>query len=87
MCLKGYDPDKITILTTYNGQKYLIRDIIHQKCSWSSIFKKPSKITTVDKFQGQQNDYILLSLVRTEHVGHIRDPKRFLFIYICFNPL
>lgn len=76
MILKGYDPNKITILTTYNGQKFLIRDIIHQKCSWSKIFQKPRKITTVDKFQGQQNDYILLSLVRTKNVGHIRDPRR-----------
>jgi len=76
MVLKGYDPNTITILTTYNGQKYLIRDIIHQKCSWSKIFRKPKKITTVDKFQGQQNDYILLSLVRTKNVGHIRDPRR-----------
>ena len=30
----------------------------------------------VDKFQGQQNDYILLSLVRTESVGHVRDVRR-----------
>jgi intron-binding protein aquarius len=34
------------------------------------------KITTVDKYQGQQNDYILLSLVRTKTVGHIRDVRR-----------
>ncbi|CAG2180283.1 unnamed protein product [Oppiella nova] len=33
-------------------------------------------ITTVDKYQGQQNDYILLSLVRTKTVGHIRDVRR-----------
>lgn len=30
----------------------------------------------MDKFQGQQNDYILLSLVRTRFVGHIRDVRR-----------
>ena len=30
----------------------------------------------MDKFQGQQNDYILLSLVRTESVGHVRDVRR-----------
>lgn len=36
----------------------------------------PHKITTVDKFQGQQNDYILLSLVRTYNVGHLRDVRR-----------
>jgi hypothetical protein len=30
----------------------------------------------VDKYQGQQNDYILLSLVRTKAVGHLRDVRR-----------
>ena len=75
MVLIGYPPQKITILTTYNGQKYLIRDIFHQKCHWNPLFKRP-KITTVDKYQGQQNDYVLLSLVRTNSVGHIRDPRR-----------
>lgn len=33
-------------------------------------------MTTVDKFQGQQNDFILLSLVRTRFVGHLRDVRR-----------
>ena len=33
-------------------------------------------MTTVDRFQGQQNDFILLSLVRTKTVGHIRDVRR-----------
>jgi len=34
------------------------------------------QVTTVDKYQGQQNDYIILSLVRTATVGHIRDVRR-----------
>ena len=76
MCLIGYDPKTITILTTYNGQKELIKDIFKQKCSWSPIFSAPSKITTVDKYQGQQNDYVLLSLVRTNNMGHLRDIRR-----------
>ena len=36
----------------------------------------PECVSTVDKYQGQQNDYILLSLVRTESVGHMRDIRR-----------
>lgn len=40
------------------------------------MFGRPHKVTTVDKFQGQQNDYILLSLVRTKNVGHLRDVRR-----------
>ena len=34
------------------------------------------QVTTVDRFQGQQNDFILLSLVRTKTVGHLRDVRR-----------
>lgn len=34
------------------------------------------QVTTVDKYQGQQNDYVLLSLVRTRTVGHLRDVRR-----------
>lgn len=30
----------------------------------------------MDRYQGQQNDFIILSLVRTKTVGHIRDVRR-----------
>ena len=30
----------------------------------------------MDRYQGQQNDYIILSLVRTKTVGHLRDVRR-----------
>jgi len=76
MRILGYPANKITILTTYNGQKQLIRDVLRRRCSWNPIFGKPLKVTTVDKYQGQQNDFILLSLVRTKNVGHLRDPRR-----------
>eukprot|EP01132_Coremiostelium_polycephalum_P002420 gene2420-2988_t len=76
MRLMGYPSEKITILTTYNGQKALIRNIIQEKCKNDPLFGSPHKITTVDKYQGQQNDYVLLSLVRTKTYGHIRDIRR-----------
>lgn len=34
------------------------------------------QVATVDKYQGQQNDYVLLSLVRSRVVGHLRDVRR-----------
>ena len=43
-----------------------------QRCGHSHLYGLPAKIATTDKFQGQQNDYILLSLVRTKAVGHLR---------------
>ncbi|KAK2567367.1 RNA helicase aquarius [Acropora cervicornis] len=76
MRLIGYPADKIAILTTYNGQKHLIRDVIRQRCANNPLIGQPSKVTTVDRYQGQQNDYIILSLVRTKTVGHIRDVRR-----------
>jgi len=76
MRLVGFPAEKISILTTYNGQKALIRDVVRQRCSWNPLFGEPSKITTVDKFQGQQNEFIIVSLVRTAHVGHLRDVRR-----------
>lgn len=76
MRLLGYPSEEITILTTYNGQKSLIRDVASTRCKPYPWFGMPSNISTVDKYQGQQNDYIILSLVRTKSVGHIRDVRR-----------
>ena len=33
MRLCGYPAEKISILTTYNGQKHLIRDVIENRCA------------------------------------------------------
>jgi len=76
MRMIGYPGEKITILTTYNGQKHLIRDIVRKRCLTNPLIGLPKKITTVDKYQGQQNDYILLSLVKTKNIGHLRDVRR-----------
>eukprot|EP01091_Cochliopodium_minus_P018586 TRINITY_DN7576_c0_g1_i1.p1 TRINITY_DN7576_c0_g1~~TRINITY_DN7576_c0_g1_i1.p1 ORF type:complete len:1581 (+),score=553.90 TRINITY_DN7576_c0_g1_i1:419-4744(+) len=74
--LRGYPASSITILTTYNGQKQLLRDVVKKRCLSNKNIGFPHKIATVDRFQGQQNDIILLSLVRTNNVGHIRDVRR-----------
>ena len=76
MRLLGYEASKISILTTYNGQKALIRDVCNARCANNPLIGLPHKIATVDKYQGQQNDFILLSLVRTYNVGHLRDVRR-----------
>ncbi|KAJ3096445.1 hypothetical protein HDU96_000766 [Phlyctochytrium bullatum] len=76
MRLLGYPAHKISILTTYNGQKALIEDVLERRCRKNPLFGLPLRVSTVDKYQGQQNDYILLSLVRTKTIGHIRDVRR-----------
>jgi intron-binding protein aquarius len=78
LVLIGHPPDKISILTTYNGQKDLISDVISHRCGSDTPLAgcTPFAVATVDQYQGQQNDIILLSLVRTKSVGHFRDIRR-----------
>eukprot|EP00953_Heterococcus_sp_UTEX-ZZ885_P034507 17863-Heterococcus_DN1.PRE.2 len=140
MRLLGYPAEKIAILTTYNGQRALIGDVLQQsnggeissiaaqccisalpvvatieraaavaeaeqqcrvhahsfhivvtryntdtcwivtcslcfgvtqRCANSPIFGMPGAVQTVDKYQGQQSDYVLLSLVRTKRYLHL----------------
>ncbi|CAD5223774.1 unnamed protein product [Bursaphelenchus okinawaensis] len=76
MRILGYPADKITILTTYNGQRSLLYDIFDRRCKENPLLGMPHIISTVDKYQGQQNDYVILSLVRTRNIGHLRDIRR-----------
>lgn len=61
MRLLGYPADKITILTTYAGQRALVKDVLSHRCA-NPIFGLPKAVATVDKYQGEQNDCKLLPL-------------------------
>ncbi|KAK1983856.1 intron-binding protein aquarius [Colletotrichum cereale] len=76
MRLLGYPASKISILTTYAGQRALVRDVLAHRCANKAVFGMPKVVTTVDKYQGEQNDYIILSLTRTSRVGYLRDIRR-----------
>ena len=76
MRLLGYPASSISILTTYAGQRALIRDVLNHRCARNRLFGLPRIVTTVDKYQGEQNDYVILSLVRTNRVGYLRDIRR-----------
>ena len=56
MRLLGYPADKITILTTYAGQRALVKDVLSHRCAKNPIFGLPKAVATVDKYQGEQND-------------------------------
>lgn len=76
MRLLGYPASKISILATYAGQRALIKDVLDHRCKRNSLFGLPRHVSTVDKYQGEQNEYVILSLVRTKSVGYLRDIKR-----------
>ncbi|XP_070552965.1 NFX1-type zinc finger-containing protein 1-like [Ptychodera flava] len=70
---QGYRRQQITILTAYSGQLHVIQ------------YKMPKeefegvRVTTIDNFQGEENDIILLSLVRSneeEKVGFLKVDNR-----------
>ena len=74
LLMQGYDPSMITVLTTYSGQ------LLHfKKVRRSQFMLQQVRISTVDNFQGEENDIIILSLVRSneeENVGFLRIANR-----------
>lgn len=71
MRLLGYPASKISILTTYAGQRALVKDILAFRCENEAIFGMPKIVTTVDKYQGEQNDCKLMSGLGMSHTDHI----------------
>ncbi|XP_034642892.1 NFX1-type zinc finger-containing protein 1 [Trachemys scripta elegans] len=70
---QDYLPSQITILTTYTGQLFCLRKLMPAK-----IFTGV-KVHVVDKYQGEENDIILLSLVRSnkeERAGFLQISNR-----------
>lgn len=81
MRLVGYPADQIAILSPYNGQVALIQEILRVRCAPHQETFGPSLpvVSTVDKFQGRQANFVLLSLVRTKSsIGHLNDIRRFI---------
>ncbi|XP_071958540.1 NFX1-type zinc finger-containing protein 1-like [Antedon mediterranea] len=62
---QGYKPSEITILTTYTGQLFQFKKIM------KSQFFKGVCVRAVDNYQGEENEIILLSLVRSNAAGKI----------------
>lgn len=76
MRLLGYPASSISILATYAGQRALIKDVLDHRCKGNRLFGLPKHVSTVDKYQGEQNDYVILSMTRTKNVGYLRDVRR-----------
>ncbi|XP_072237874.1 NFX1-type zinc finger-containing protein 1 isoform X2 [Leuresthes tenuis] len=73
LLLQGYKPEQITILTTYTGQLHCLRKLM-PATNFSGV-----KVHVVDKYQGEENDIVLLSLVRSNlqgKVGFLSIPNR-----------
>ena len=62
---QGYDRTQITILTPYSGQMFAIRDAMPRE-EFEGV-----RISILDNFQGEENDLIIISLVRSNQEGKI----------------
>merc|ERR1719319_43912 len=62
---QDYKPTQITILTTYSGQ------LVAFKKKMPKLEFEGVRVSTVDNYQGEENDIILLSLVRSNSQGSI----------------
>ena len=62
---QGYSPAQITILTMYRGQLLELK-----RRMWRADFEGV-RVAAVDDFQGEENEIILLSLVRSNSDGDI----------------
>ncbi|XP_070815806.1 NFX1-type zinc finger-containing protein 1 [Chaetodon trifascialis] len=73
LLFQDYKPEQITILTTYSGQLHCLRKLMPAS-QFAGV-----KVHVVDKYQGEENDIVLLSLVRSNpqgKVGFLNIPNR-----------
>ncbi|KAI9717555.1 MAG: hypothetical protein M1812_004696 [Candelaria pacifica] len=68
LVLNGVKTKSITILTFYNGQRKLILKGLRNHPSLEGNY---FNVVTVDSYQGEENDIVLLSLVRSNAKGNI----------------
>jgi helicase required for RNAi-mediated heterochromatin assembly 1 len=74
---KGVEPRQITVLTFYNGQRRLLTREL--KKVEGIVAETRIKVVTVDSYQGEENDIIVLSLVRNncaKQVGFLNVANR-----------
>lgn len=64
----GVGPDQITVLTFYNGQR---KRILKELRSFSDITAGYLQVKTVDSYQGEENNVVILSLTRSNEDGKI----------------
>ena len=62
---QGYSSSQITVLTTYTGQLLKLKPMMPRN-KFEGV-----RITAVDNFQGEENDIIILSLVRSNDKGKV----------------
>lgn len=67
---QGVSPNRITILATYTAQLHRLLNTRRLNSVLNDALS-PVRVSVVDNFQGEENDIIILSLVRNNNVNSV----------------
>ena len=76
---QGVQPDKIEVITPYEGQRKYVNEYMRRSGVLSSSLYEAIEVASVDAFQGREKDYILVTCVRASEItgiGFLSDPRR-----------
>jgi len=66
--------ESVWVITFYNKQRSLILDLVKKD---DALKKSSLEVSSIDACQGSEADYVILSPVRTDHIGEfMEDPRR-----------
>jgi len=74
----NYKQEQITILSLYSSQALEIVKLANKKDNWEMPLDNV-RITTVDNYQGEENDIIIISVVRSNRdnvIGFLKSANR-----------
>ena len=74
LLVQGYRQEDLTILAFYSAQRFLLQDLMKKRLGRNNF-----RISTVDGFQGEESDIIILSAVRgnvNNIIGHCKVDNR-----------
>ncbi|CDW91038.1 UNKNOWN [Stylonychia lemnae] len=75
---QNYKPSQITVLSLYQGQSFYIKKLVKEGYHKDDPINQ-IKVITVDNFQGEENDIVILSLVRSNaknNIGYLKVSNR-----------
>jgi hypothetical protein len=90
---RGLPPSSIVLLTPYRGQMFLMRRALQDV--FAGMKKNPAfaslpamrslslssiRVDSIDSYQGEESDVVILSLTRSEKYGHVRVRNRALVL-------
>jgi hypothetical protein len=67
LCQQGVPQCSITVITPYLGQCRALRSVLRSNAA-SSLTLRDVRVSTVDLYQGDENDVIIVSMVRTQRL-------------------